>query len=74
MTQYLFKKLGCLCVLAKSIQGAKTFVSEVSYIFETNFISLFPLALYLLFTPYFPYFVPTGLYMTKKIKTICNHT
>ena len=30
MTKYLFKKLGCLCVLTKSMQGAKTFVSEAS--------------------------------------------
>ena len=30
MPQYLFEKLGFLCVLAQSIQGAKIFVSEAS--------------------------------------------
>ena len=30
MPQYLFKKLGCLCVLTKSIQRAKIFVSEAN--------------------------------------------
>ena len=30
MHQYLFKKLGCQCVLTKSIQGAKILVSKAS--------------------------------------------
>ena len=30
MRQYIFKMLGCLCVLTKIIQGAKILLSEAS--------------------------------------------